>query len=133
MNAQNLRIFAILSVFCLSLLLLPHAATSGSQVPSLKELMQKRLDYMGDLLSGLAIDDWTRIERGAEGLVGTCEAMDWSGPGKEEFKRRDAAFCASAEAVLRNVRKKNLADIQRSFIQATISCWGCHDYPAPKE
>ncbi len=132
MNALNLRVLAVLSVFCLGLLLLQHTVTLGGQEPSLKELMQKRLDYMGDLLSGLAVDDWSKIERGAEGLVGTCEAIDWTGPGKDEFKRRDAVFCAVVDVVLEKVKKKNLADVQRSFIQATIACWGCHDYPGAK-
>ncbi len=129
---KALRVFAVLSALCVGLVLLSQAATLGGQATDLKEQMQKRVDSMGELLTGLAIDDWSRIEKGAQGLVETCEIIDWSGPGKELFKKRDEAFCSSAQVLLKHVKEKDLADIQRAFIQTTITCWGCHDLPAAK-
>lgn len=132
MNAPNLRVFKILSAFCLGLVLLSQAVALGEQEVSLKGQMQKRIDSMGLLLTGLAVDDWSRIEKGSQGLIETCEAIDWSGPGKDLFKKRDEAFCSAVQALLRHVQNKDLAGTQRAFIQTTITCWGCHDLPVAK-
>ncbi|MFQ5862454.1 MAG: hypothetical protein ACE5IC_04960 [Candidatus Brocadiales bacterium] len=132
MNAPTLKVFAILTAFCLSFLLFSQAVTLGGQETDLKEQMQKKLDNMGELLTGLALEDWSRIEKAAQGLVETCEALGWTGPGKEEFGKRDAAFHSAAQALLKHAKKKNLADTQRAFVHATITCWGCHDLPTAK-
>lgn len=132
MNALNLRVFVILSVFCLGLVLHSQATALGEQETSLKGQMQKRIDSMGLLLAGLAVDNWSKIEKGAQGLIETCEAIDWSGPGKDLFRKRDEAFCSAVQVLLRHVKNKDLADTQRAFIQTTITCWGCHDLPAAK-
>ncbi|MCP4364388.1 MAG: cytochrome c [Planctomycetes bacterium] len=129
MNLLNLRAFAVMSVFCLGLALFSQAGAFGGDNTELKEQMQKRLDSMGKLLSGLAVDNWYNIEKGTQGLIETCEAIDWSGPGKELFKKRDDAFRSAAEMLMKQVNKKDLADTQRAFIQVTIACWGCHDLP----
>ncbi len=129
MKALNLRVFAVLSAFCLSFVLFSQAVTLGGNKTELKEQMQKRLDSMGVLLSGLAVDNWDNIEKGTRGLIETCEAIDWSGPGKELFKKRDEAFHSAARMLMKQVNKKDVADTQRAFIQVTIACWGCHDLP----
>lgn len=129
MNLLNLRAFAVMSAFCLFFALFSQAGAFGGNNTELKEQMQKRLDSMGKLLSGLAVDNWHNIENGTRGLIETCEAIDWSEPGKELFKKRDDAFRSAAEILMEKVNKKNLADTQRAFIQVTIACWGCHDLP----
>lgn len=132
MSALNLRTFAIVSAFCLGSVLLLQTVALGEQEADLKGQMQKRIDSMGLLLAGLAVDNWSKIEKGAQGLIETCESIDWSGPGKDLFKKRDEAFCSAAQALLKYVQKKDLADTQRAFIQTTITCWGCHDLPVTK-
>lgn len=132
MNVSRLRVFVILSAFYLGLTLLSSAPAAAGQEAGLKEQMQRKLDNMGELLTGLALEDWARIEQAAQDLVDTCKALGWTGPGKAEFGKRDAAFHAAAQELLRYVKQKNLGDTQRAFIHATIMCWGCHDLPTMK-
>lgn len=132
MNALSLRAVAILSAFCLSFVVFSQTVTLGGQGESVKEQMQKKLDNMGELLTGLALDDWSKIEGAAQGLVDTCEALGWTGPGKAEFGKRDEAFHSAVKDLLKHAKKRNLADTQRAFIHATITCWGCHDLRASK-
>jgi hypothetical protein len=120
------RLFATLS-FCLAIGFSPQAVTLGEQEKGLKEQMQRKLDCMGEVLTGLALEDWVRVEKGAQGLIDTCVALGWTGPGKEEFDRRDVVFHSSAQKLLKHAQKKNLADTQREFVNTTITCWVCHD------
>lgn len=105
MRASIIRVSAILFVFCLGLGLFFQTITVG-QEKSLKEQMQKKMDSMGEVLTGLALEDWARVEKGAQGLIDTCVALGWTGPGKEEFGRRDEAFHASAQKLLKHAKKK---------------------------
>ncbi len=128
MNAMISRTWIILPAICLSLALFFQPVASGQPAqPELQEQMKKKLDNMGELLTGLALDDWAKIEKAAEGLVSTCEALGWTGPGQEAFKMKDAGFHESTQKLLKAAKKRNLADTQREFINATIMCWGCHD------
>ncbi|MFQ5862453.1 MAG: hypothetical protein ACE5IC_04955 [Candidatus Brocadiales bacterium] len=129
MVSQALKRFGVISLLCLSMAFCIGNVAQGESDARLKKQMQRKLRNTKHLMAGLALDDWSRIEQGTQGLLSTCEALGWTGAAKEEFEMRDKAFHMAVKRLQRFVDAKNGDGARLQFIQLVMLCMDCHNLP----
>ncbi len=121
-----ISICALLALFCLVSSSIHLAPAQGR---TLQEEMQLKLLHTQDVLSGIAMEDFVRIEKGASGLLNVCEAVGWTEEKtKGEFKTHDTEFHKVASELLSLARAGNLEGAHYKYIQMTTVCTDCHTH-----
>lgn len=121
-------IFALLAIPCLvggSIDLTQAQVTKGE----LKEQMRLKLLHTQDVLSGIAMEDFSQIEKGANGLVEVCRMVGWTeGKTKGKFETHDIEFHNVAHELVDLAKAKNLEGAHYKYIQMTTICMDCHKH-----
>ncbi len=116
----------ILVVFLLTLAI---GVASQVQARTLQEEMQLKMLHMQDILSGIAMEDYARVEKGADGLLNVCEAVGWTEEkAKGKFKTHDVEFHEVAGELLALAQAKNLEGVHYKYIEMTTICMNCHTH-----
>ncbi len=127
MVSRALKRLSVISLLCLSSAFCIGNVAQGQSAEHLKKQMQQRLENTKLIMGGLAIDDWSRIEQGTRGLLGTSVYPGWSGPLKGKFEERDKALHMAVKTLSRFVETKNGDGARLLYIQVVMLCMNCHD------
>ncbi len=126
MFGQTFKKISIAILFFLGVGLYFENSVQGQAEAQLKAQMQRKLENTKQLMAGLALDDGARIEQGTKGLLSTCEALGWTGPGKAEFEARDKAFHTAVKRLSKFVEAKNYDGARLQFVDMVVLCMDCH-------
>ncbi len=111
-------------LFCLAISSVYLAPVQGR---TLQEEMQAKLQDTQEVLAGIAMEDFSRIEKGVTALLNMCEAVGWTEEKtKGEFERHDVEFHQVANELLRLAKAHNLEGAHYKYIQMTTICMDCH-------
>ncbi|HHT9133501.1 MAG TPA: hypothetical protein ACFYD2_01235, partial [Candidatus Avalokitesvara rifleensis] len=96
-----------MSLLCLSLALCMGGVAHGQPKAYITKIMQGRLESTEDVMAGLAINDWSRIEQGTDALLKATQPVGWQGPLKRELDERDDALRNAIKTLSTFVDGKN--------------------------
>jgi len=109
-------------------------ATSGGQpVPkqTRREFMRQKLSISKDVLEGLALEQFTSIEKNARALKRLSEAAEWeipSIPKDSDFALFTSAFQRNADELLKQAKEHNIDGATLAYLKLTMNCVECHKF-----
>src|SRR5947209_6212822 len=103
----------------------PRGSKNTDQV---KDLMHQKLVRSQDLLEGISVGDFDKIEKNADELLVLSNKAEWMVLQTPRYKMYSDDFRRAAEELGRNARKKNLDAASLSYVEMTLNCVRCHKY-----
>jgi hypothetical protein len=99
-----------------------------AEAPTLKDIMQRKLDHAQKVLEGIALADFGIIEREADLLYRLSEASAWTVLSTPEYLRLSGAFRDTAGALKDEAKARNLDAAVLAYMEMTTGCVQCHKY-----
>ncbi len=93
-----------------------------------KKLMQKKLDSSKNLLEGLALNDFKKLEENATTLLKISSTADWFAYKTREYELFSNEFRRAAEKLKKKAKEENLDGAALAYVELTMSCIRCHQY-----
>ncbi len=118
-----------LAVLGLALLVSPWAGSSRTAAQDkVAKLMDKKLKHSQQLLTGLALNDFKKIERNADELIEISRQAEWRAFKTPQYEVYSNDFRRVAAEMVENARKKNLDGAALNYVDMTLTCVKCHKY-----
>jgi hypothetical protein len=95
---------------------------------ALDRLMEQKLKSTQQLLAGLAMADFRKIENSAENLIQLSKTAEWVVYKTPRYEMHSNDFRRTAEIIIEKARQKNLDGSALAFFDMTMSCLRCHQY-----
>jgi len=123
-------LLVITTILAFSNLTVPASADD----PSLKEIMQALRDNLTEVTDGLLMNDFDRIERGAEGIAQHPQiaptqvkrVAEELGPEMPRFKQYDVQVHNLSLSIVAAAKAKNSEAVWADYQQVLSGCLGCH-------
>lgn len=97
------------------------------QLPNRKKIMEDKLKYTQEVLSGLALNDRQRIKTAADKLVALSELAEWLNADKtDEYQFQMTLFRRAARTIGRKAEEKNIDGVMLAYTDLTQTCLRCH-------
>lgn len=93
-----------------------------------KALMQKKLHAAQSLLTGLALEDYTTIQKNGAVLTDVAKASKWHNSDKPNYDRYFNNFLDSTQYLMEQAKDKNLEGVSMGYIRLTLTCMQCHNF-----
>jgi hypothetical protein len=93
--------------------------------------MRQKLEFAKDLLEGLTVEDYDKIEKSARALKKLSGAAEWEVPtipNFEEYSPLTVEFRRIADEIVKAAGKKNVDAATLGYVRLTTNCVGCHKY-----
>jgi hypothetical protein len=111
---------------------LPLTATASAQEPvradDVAAFMRAKLGHSSEVLEGLALEDFTKIGRGAHNLSLASQAASWQVLQTEDYARMSADFRRSCDSLRAAAKAENLDAAALAWMEVTMKCIQCHRY-----
>ncbi|WKZ18710.1 MAG: hypothetical protein QY310_14985 [Candidatus Jettenia sp. CY-1] len=102
---------------------------SGVSKKGLKEQVRKKLQNTQELLVGVVVEDFGKVEKSANNLVAVCETVGWTEEKtKGKFETHDTEFHEIAQELATLARDKNLEGMQNKYTHMVMICIDCHQH-----
>ncbi|MCF6147110.1 MAG: hypothetical protein E3K37_00450 [Candidatus Kuenenia sp.] len=96
---------------------------------TLKQQMELKLEYVQEILEGIAKEDFSKVENGANKLVELCEIVGWTETkSKGQFKKHDKKFHEVAQELVTLARAQNLEGVHYKYNNLVMDCIDCHQH-----
>lgn len=95
------------------------------------EFMRQKLDFSKSLLEGLALENYTAIDRNARALKTLSQAAEWEVPtipDVENYVPLTTEFQKHADTIVKKARERDLEGATTAYTQLVQSCVKCHKY-----
>lgn len=124
----------MLMVVLTTLTLSNLSATASTSNPSLQEIMQALRGNLIEITDGLLIDDFDRIEHGANGIAKHPQiapsqvkrVAEELGPEMPKFKQFDVQVHNLSLSIVAAANAKNSDAVWADYQQLVSGCLGCH-------
>lgn len=96
-----------------------------------REFMRQKLEFSKGLIEGLAMEDFTLIEKNAKALKKLASAAEWevpSIPHVEEYLPLTTEFQRHCDDLIKKAKAKNVDGATLAYFQVTASCVKCHKF-----
>jgi len=103
-------------------------AASLADDGKVEELMRGKLENAKQLLEGLAMQDFTQIEKNAHQLSLLSTETDWQVLQTPEYRQLSAEFRDLANGMRTSAQQKNLDGATLGYVGLTLKCVQCHKY-----
>jgi hypothetical protein len=103
-------------------------AADRPKVDDVGPFMRLKLAHAGEVLEGLAMEDFEAIARGANALALASQASSWQVLQTEEYARHSGEFRRSCESLRTAARAGNLDGAALAWMEVTMKCIQCHKY-----
>jgi hypothetical protein len=90
--------------------------------------MARKLMHAKDLLEGIALSDFKKIDRSADELLRLTNAEEWRAIKTARYEMFSNEFRRAAEGIIQKARAKNIDGVTVSYFEMTVSCVRCHSY-----
>lgn len=105
-----------------------RAAADGPKLDDVGPFMRMKLAHSGEVLEGLALEDFGKIAQGANALALASQASSWQVLQTEDYARYSAEFRRSCESLRSAARAENLDGAALAWMEVTMKCIQCHRY-----
>lgn len=123
-----------LGFFGLACLVLAFTATRAAQ-PAQKrsraEFMREKLNFSKDVLEGLALEQFAKIEKGGKALKKLSEGAEWEVatiPNATDYVMLTTDFQRHADELVKQAKAKNIDGATLAYLKLTMSCVTCHKF-----
>jgi hypothetical protein len=91
-------------------------------------LMRKKLQHSQLVLEGIAVNDYDKIAKNAEGLIAVGKEAGWKVLKTPEYEVYSNDLRRSAESLIRNAKAKNTDGAALAYVDMTLTCVKCHKH-----
>lgn len=91
-------------------------------------IMQQKLGSAQKVLEGIAVKDFSMIEKHADELMILSKKAEWLVLKTPEYTRHSDDFRRNVETLGKMAKDKNLDGAALSYVQLTMNCVNCHKY-----
>jgi cytochrome c556 len=91
-------------------------------------LMKKKLEHAQKLLEGIAIRDFSLIEKHADSLALISKKAEFLALKTPDYTMYSDDFRRNAERATKMAREKNLDGAALAYVQLTMNCVNCHKH-----
>lgn len=123
-----------LIVVVLSCLILAFTATRAAQ-PAQKrsraEFMREKLNFSKDVLEGLALEQFSKIEAGGKALKKLSEGAEWEVatiPNATDYVMLTTDFQRHCDDLVKQAKAKNIDGATLAYLKLTMGCVTCHRF-----
>src|SRR5688500_8730745 len=95
---------------------------------NLSRLMVEKLNHSKNLLEGIALGDFTKINRSAENLIQISKTAEWFVYKTPRYELHSNEFRRAAENIVQKAGAKNLDGVTLAYFDLTMTCVRCHEY-----
>lgn len=107
---------------------LAAAALAPRQERDIDFIMQRKLDNAHAILEALITEDFETLEDSAGALLALSDEAAWFVLQTPEYNERSAAFRASAAAIEKAAKERNLDGAALGYVDMTLKCVQCHQF-----
>ncbi|QEG20445.1 hypothetical protein [Mariniblastus fucicola] len=93
---------------------------------SSSKFMRKKLDYMSDIIEGLAVEDFSQISQAADRLTLLSHEADWNIVTNQSYLDSSDLFRQSVQRLRDESKKENLDGATIAHFEVTLNCVRCH-------
>ncbi len=105
-----------------------HAPRTAQEQKDLSHFMRLKLKASGQILEGLAVEDYGLIQTGARQLNRMSQAEKWRVSNDPIYRQFSSDFQRITEMLVEAAEKNNLDQAALKWMDATMSCIECHRY-----
>src|SRR5262245_23251613 len=99
------------------------------QLPNRKQIMDDKLKYAQQVLTGLSLNDREKIKTASEKLVALSKIAEWLNADKtDEYQFQMTLFRRAARTIGRKAEERNVDGVMLAYIELTQTCLRCHQY-----
>ena len=118
-----------LAVVGLALLVSPWAASNRTAAQDkVARLMDQKLKHSQELLAGLAVNNFKKIQKNADDLIELSRQAEWRAFKTPQYEVYSNDFRRVAAEMRENAKKKNLDGAALNYVDMTLTCVKCHKY-----
>jgi hypothetical protein len=106
-------------------------ANQAAQKPSRSEFMRQKLNFSKDVLEGLALEQFTSIEKNARALRRLSEAAEWEVPtipNATDYVALTTQFQREADELAKQAKERNIDAATLAYLKLTMTCVQCHKF-----
>jgi hypothetical protein len=92
----------------------------------LSKFMREKLTSSQLVLEGLMIEDYDKMQKGAQKMIEMSNATEWQVVEGPLFARQSEEFRSAARQVIKFAKEKNLDGASLSYLHLTMTCINCH-------
>lgn len=121
---------AALVLLCgtMGLLLAQDSKQDSNKDPSLKKMMEDKLETSKKLLGAVAQNNFAKAETNAEELSRISIELGKKFPKNEPFQEFGKEYRNELQGLLKAARKQNTEGMTLAYVKVTMSCFNCHTY-----
>lgn len=99
------------------------------ETPPAKEqsVMERKLQHSQNLLNGLALKDFDKINKEADALIAVRKEATWKINETEQYLRHSNAFDDQLQRIKKAAKEKNLDGATLAYLDLTLTCVKCHE------
>src|SRR5687768_6105342 len=109
-------------------LLVMGGDTHADKPGDVAAFMRLKLSHSQKLLEGIALEDFSIIEKNAQNLSSLSRDEEWQVYTTPEYLRHSEEFRRAVDSVREAASKKNLDGAALGYVGVTLSCVNCHKY-----
>ena len=91
-------------------------------------LMHEKLENSQEILEGIALNDFDKIEKHAGELIILSKKAEWMVVKTPKYELFSNEFRRLAEDLIQHAKDKNLDAATLSYMEMTMNCVRCHKY-----
>ena len=100
----------------------------GTEVrPKEPSAMQRKLIHAQNILAGLTLKDFDRIEKEADALIQVRQEVTWRINETERYLQHSLAFLEQVQDIKKAAKAKNLDGATLAYLEMTRTCVKCHE------
>jgi hypothetical protein len=102
----------------------PSGTAASPKEPT---VMQRKLIHAQNILAGLALKDFDRIDKEADALTQVRQEATWRINETERYLRHSLAFLEQLQDMKKAAKAKNLDGATLAYLEMTRTCINCHE------
>jgi hypothetical protein len=96
--------------------------------PKKPTVMQRKLAHAQKVLEGLAVNDFTKINTAADGLIECVNDETWKINETKKYLTFSNDFVHRVENLKKAAKNKNIDAAALAYVDMTLTCVKCHQY-----
>jgi hypothetical protein len=119
----------------LAISLFAWGATRGDDPPKKKApaetqelLMRRKLTHAQNILEGLALGDFKKIQTGADELAVLRQKAEWMAIKTNDYQLFTNEFQQNIESLQKAAKAKNIDAATLAYVDMTLTCVRCHSH-----
>ena len=96
--------------------------------PKKLTVMERKLLHAQKLLEGLALKDFDKIDKSAEGLMECLKEATWRINDTDKYLLHSNEFLRNIESMQKASKKKNIDAATLAYVEMTLTCVKCHEH-----